>query len=98
MQTCTQCTLQSPDSAIYCIHCQADLRIYSTSAAALKRFQENSRVINVRLVVAHDCCPACREAEGTYDKNEAPSLPIEGCSRANGCRCFYEPMLYDIYP
>ncbi len=65
---------------------------------ALKRFQENSRVRNVRLVVAHDACPACKNMEGTYDKNQAPNLPVEGCSHENGCRCFYEPMLDEIYP
>ena len=67
-------------------------------AAALKKFQENSRVRDVRLVISADCCPACATYEGTYDKNEAPSLPVEGCSHPNGCRCFYEPMLNVIYP
>ena len=67
-------------------------------ASALKRFQENSRVRDVRVVVSADCCPVCAAHEGTYDKEEAPSLPVEGCSHPNGCRCFYEPMLNIIYP
>ena len=66
--------------------------------AALKKFQENDRVRNVRLMVSGDCCPVCTAHEGTYDKNEAPSLPIEGCSHPKGCRCFYEPLLTAIYP
>jgi hypothetical protein len=68
------------------------------TAVALKRLRSKTRVKNVRLVVAHDCCPACRQMEGTYDKALAPSLPVEGCSHSLGCRCFYEPMLNDIYP
>jgi hypothetical protein len=71
---------------------------FSNTAVALKRLQDNPRVLNVRLVTAHDCCPACREAEGTYVKGEVPTLPVVGCSHALGCRCFYEPMLSEIYP
>jgi len=98
VQTCTKCYTQSPDSTTHCINCQADLREFSSTAVSLKRLQANPRVKNVRLVVAHDCCPACRLAEGTYDKDLAPHLPIEGCSHSLGCRCFYEPMLNEIYP
>lgn len=98
MQTCSNCKQQSPDTASHCIHCQADLSELSDTNVALKRLQGNPRVINVRLVVAHNCCPACREAEGTYDKENAPRLPTEGCSHVLGCRCFYEPMLSTIYP
>ncbi len=98
MQTCFQCNSQSPDSADLCTNCQADLKYYSTTAVALRRFRENPRVRDVRLVVAHDCCPACRAAEGTYEKDKTPELPVEGCSHSLGCRCFYEPMLNVIYP
>jgi len=65
---------------------------------ALENFQKNPRVINVRLIVAGDCCPTCKPHEGTYEKDKAPQLPIEGCSHQFGCRCFYEPMLKIIYP
>lgn len=98
MQICSQCNATSPDSATHCSNCHADLREYSKTALAIKRFRANPRVKNIRLVVAHDCCPACREMEGTYDKELAPGLPVEGCSHALGCRCFYEPMLTEIYP
>ncbi len=98
MQTCSKCQNVSPDNASKCVVCQADLVEFSTTAVALKKFQMNVRVKNVRLVVAANCCPACREVEGTYDKLNVPRLPVEGCSHARGCRCFYEPMLNDIYP
>jgi hypothetical protein len=67
-------------------------------SSALKKFQENSRVRDVRVVISADCCPVCAAHEGTYAKDEAPGLPVEGCSHPNGCRCFYEPMLNIIYP
>ena len=70
----------------------------TAAVEALKKFQENPRVVNIRLIVAADACPVCAAHEGTYDKNNAPALPIEGCSHPNGCRCFYEPMLNVIYP
>lgn len=98
MQTCSICQTQSPDTATVCKGCKANLRESSVTAIALKRLQSNRRVHNIRLVVAHDCCPACHEAEGTFPKDQAPALPVEGCSHPLGCRCFYEPMLNEIYP
>jgi hypothetical protein len=98
VQTCTKCNAQSPDTAIFCVNCNADLKQFSTAAVALKRFQDNPRVLRVRLVVMDDACPACQEAAGTYPKDEAPELPIEGCSHNLGCRCFYQPYLDEIYP
>lgn len=98
MQTCSQCNTQSPDTATICPHCEADLTTLNKRALALKGFQENPRVVNIRLIVAEDCCPACREFEGTYPKDEVPRLPVEGCSHKNGCRCFYEPRLEVVYP
>ena len=78
-----------------------EVNVESTNTSAMNalvKFQENPRVINVRLIVAADCCPACRAYEGTYEKNEAPQLPVEGCSHPYSCRCFYQPMLNTIYP
>lgn len=98
MQTCSQCNTQSPDEVLACTNCGANLKEYSISAQALKKMQNNPRVRHVRLVVAHDACPACLAFEGTYDKHHAPALPIAGCSHTYGCRCFYEPMLDEIYP
>jgi len=98
VQTCSKCHALSPDSAKDCIQCGSVLSDWSDTAVALKQLQANPRVIYVRISVAHDCCPACRQAEGAYAKETAPSLPIEGCSHDLGCRCFYQPVLDSIYP
>jgi hypothetical protein len=98
MQTCSLCYTQSSDSVAICPKCQVELREYSTTAVALKRFQNNSRVLTIRLAIPDDACPACHAVEGTYAKDKAPILPVEGCSEPNGCRGFYEPVLDEIYP
>ena len=78
---------------------EVTVHVEETSAMeALKNFKENPRVKNIRLITYADCCPVCASFEGTYDKEEVPPLPIQGCSHPNGCRCFYEPMLNIIYP
>lgn len=98
MQTCSRCNTLSPDQAAVCPKCGANLKLYSTTAVSLQKFRDNPRVKNLRLVVAHDSCPACQALEGTYTKDKTPTLPVEGCSHTNGCRCFFEPMLDEIYP
>lgn len=69
-----------------------------SSMEALKQLKDNPRVTNIRLITYGDCCPVCASYEGTYNKEDVPPLPIEGCSHPDGCRCFYEPMLATIYP
>jgi hypothetical protein len=98
VQTCYQCNYPSPDDATACSHCQADLREYSVTAVARRKFQENDRVSTVRVEVAHDACPACEEVQGSYQKDQLPILPVKGCSHPQGCRCFYAPKLEEIYP
>lgn len=98
MQTCTNCGAQSPDSATHCVNCEADLSEVSGTSVARKRYQANSRVKYIRIIVNQDCCPACRELEGAYPKDEVPHLPAEGCSHRLGCRCSYQPFLTEIYP
>jgi hypothetical protein len=93
MQTCSKCNASSPDEVSRCIHCDADLKEYSTRAVALTRLRANPRVRAIRVTVAGDACSACYGAMNTYTKDEAPRLPLEGCSHENGCRCFYEPVL-----
>jgi hypothetical protein len=68
------------------------------TAVARKKFLENPRVRDVRLVISDNACPVCAAREGTYAKDNIPIIPIEGCSSPEGCRCFYEPMLSEIYP
>lgn len=98
MQICTNCDHQSPDTAQDCENCGRSLAEYSEQAVALRRLQANPRVTNLVVANSGDACPACREMQGTYAKDDAPQLPVEGCSHALGCRCFYEPMLEEIYP
>ncbi len=98
MQTCSKCHIQSPDSALFCANCSADLREFSTSSVALAHFLDNPRIDVLRLVVDEDACPACQEYAGNYSKDEIPVLPVPGCSHPDGCRCFYEPLLTEIYP
>ncbi len=98
MQTCSRCNTLNPDTTLFCINCQADLRELSTAVVSLKRFQDNPRVRNIILNVADDACPVCQKLQGAYPKDEAPRLPVEGCSHKDGCRCFYQPVLTEIYP
>jgi len=98
VQICSLCHAQSTDAAELCSGCQAELNEVSESAVALKRIQANERVEYVRIAVAHDCCPACRAAEGAYAKDQAPSLPVEGCSHHLSCRCFFQPVLGELFP
>ncbi len=98
MQTCSRCNTQSPDSTLTCPGCGADLRESAATAVALRKFQENPRVTAVNVVVHADACPACQEIQGTDPKDKAPKLPVEGCSHEHGCRCFYQPLLAEIFP
>lgn len=98
MQICTKCNTQSSDSARNCVKCGANLNEYSAQAVALKNIRENDRVKNIILAVSADACPACKAKQGSYPKENAPALPTEGCSHPLGCRCYYEPVLEDIYP
>jgi hypothetical protein len=98
LQTCSLCQTRSSDMAVLCPNCQANLRNFSTTAIALKHFLENPRVVAIRISVPIDACPACEKIIGTYPKADIPLLPADGCSENGGCRCFYEPVLSEIYP
>ncbi len=47
----------------------------------------------VRILASRDSCPVCLAIEGAYEFDEAPALPIDGCSHPKDCRCHYEPVL-----
>ena len=98
MQTCSICQTQAADNALACPNCQADLKENSITAVALRRFRENPRVLSVRVSVAADAFPACQAVQGDYPKDRVPLLPVEGCSGSDGCCCFYEPVLSEVYP
>jgi hypothetical protein len=72
---------------------------YKTQQQAeyLKKLEANPRVTVIR-VAAPQNCTVGQMVQGVYAKGEAPALPVEGCSRPNGCICTYEPILEDIYP
>jgi hypothetical protein len=63
----------------------------------LAQLRANPRVELVRVAGPQDCSTA-QSVQGVYSKLEVPLLPVEGCSRAGGCICAYEPVLNDIYP
>jgi hypothetical protein len=98
LQTCSRCNSSSPDTALKCLNCQAELSEFSVTTVTLKKFRANPRVTAVRINVANDACPLCYESRGTFAKDVAPQLPHEGCSHTHGCRCTYEPVLSEIYP
>lgn len=98
MRSCTVCGKASPDLTPVCPQCGSDLDLTSTTAVARRRLIENPRVSRVRLMAAHDACPACQAASAEFPKEHLPDLPAAGCSHALGCRCFYEPALLTIYP
>jgi|GEM_PF-158227 len=92
MQTCEKCNANSPDSFTECVNCKSILAVSSQTAKSLKRFRNNTRVTAIRISGHGDACPACQNALKTYSKEDVPVLPKSGCSHANGCRCFYEPV------
>ena len=69
----------------------------SEQADILQRMRANSRVDLVRIAGPRDCSTA-QTVQGVYSKEDIPELPIEGCSRPDGCICAYKPVLNDIYP
>ena len=48
----------------------------------------------VRIITGPDSCAACRAHEGReYHPDEAPIIPIEGCTHPEGCRCAYSAVM-----
>jgi hypothetical protein len=43
----------------------------------------------VAVSAAADACPVCRAAHGAYAIEEAPAIPVVGCTHTGGCRCLY---------
>lgn len=98
MRTCTVCNTRSPDTVDTCVKCGADLSEHSETAVTLRKLKDNPRVGKIRIIPHGDCCPACRAAEGEWEKDNVPDLPVAGCSHPLGCRCFYEPEMIEVFP
>lgn len=54
---------------------------------------ESGLATRVRILANRDSCPVCKSLEGAYEFGDVPTLPLEGCSHPDGCRCHYEPVL-----
>jgi hypothetical protein len=98
MQICSRCNTSSSDHISICPSCGASLPENSTLGISLKRMRENQRVSAIQVSVAGDACPGCQTLQGTYSKEAAPLLPHPGCSHGTGCRCYYEPVLTEVFP
>ncbi|NPV85581.1 MAG: hypothetical protein HPY45_06180 [Anaerolineae bacterium] len=98
MQTCSRCHSLVADTIDQCPVCQGSLEELSEAKLALTRLRANPRILSIRISVAPDACPECQKIQGNYEKDNVPALPVEGCSHEHGCRCFYDPVLGEIYP
>jgi len=48
----------------------------------------------VRIIAGPDSCPACKSAaDGVYQPDTAPIIPIAGCTHSEGCRCAYTAVM-----
>jgi hypothetical protein len=98
MRQCAVCLTETEDHITLCPNCGADLAVDSVRARALEQIRHSPRASMVHVMVGDDCCPACRQVEGTYDKDNVPELPVPGCSGEHGCRCQYEPFVIEVGP
>ena len=64
----------------------------------LKAMVANPRVTRITIAVSDDACPAGQAVQGTYTKDDVLAIPLEACSRSQGCNCNYLPVLNDIFP
>ena len=65
---------------------------------ALSKHIKNPRVSKITFAVSFDACTPGRNLQGTYSKQDTPTIPIEACSRPGGCNCRYIPVLTEIFP
>ncbi len=66
-----------------------------TLAAYALGMKARGSIVGVAIDPAADCCEAARRlpADAVYRPEEAPHLPLDGCSRGDQCGCLYRPVL-----
>ena len=66
-----------------------------TLAAYALGMKAHGSIVGVRVEVEPGCCDAARQLPvgAVYDPANAPRLPLAGCSRGDGCRCVYRPVM-----
>jgi hypothetical protein len=48
----------------------------------------------VKIMTGPDSCLTCQSfANSVYSPDEAPLIPIAGCTHPEGCRCAYTPVM-----
>jgi hypothetical protein len=62
------------------------MRAFAHERLAILRRQG---AVRVTISAAQDACDTCREHAQAYGIEQAPRLPIRGCTRPGGCRCLY---------
>lgn len=64
------------------------------SREELRGYSEQEFVTRVEIMCNDDSCRACKAAaKRKYTLENAPLLPIDGCTHENGCRCCYTPIV-----
>lgn len=68
--------------------------------AELDSIRKSPRANAVFVAAPAADCTTARFIQGTYaqDDPNLPELPYEGCSRADGCICRYEPLVVEVGP
>lgn len=58
-------------------------------------------IVGVRIEIDKSGCDACRQLDGTavHHPDDAPHLPLPGCSKGRRCGCVYRPVMrYETGP
>jgi len=64
------------------------------SQEQLRGFTENEFLTRVEIFCSDDSCRICKAvAKRSYPLKKAPILPIDGCTKSEGCHCSYTAMV-----
>lgn len=66
-----------------------------TLAAYRLGMRAKGSIVGVRIVVDPNGCEACKALDETavYHPDEAPMIPLPGCSKGRHCGCVYRPVM-----